>query len=104
MNALTVILLIYILLEALLGCKRGFFRSVLSLAVLVITMIFACKLSPQVANYLSKETKLQQTIAERIEGYMEKNENEEDSLGTDTTSRSEQKEFLENAGLSFLMP
>lgn len=98
MNALTVILLIYILLEALLGCKRGFFRSVLSLAVLVITMIFACKLSPQVANYLSKETKLQQTIAERIEGYMEKNENEEDSLGTDTTSRSEQKEFLENAG------
>lgn len=95
MNALTVILLLYILLEALLGCKRGFFRSVLSLLVLVLTMIFACKLSPQVAGYLSKETKLQKTIAEQIEEYLEKNEGSSD---IDKESRSGQKEFLENVG------
>ena len=96
MNALTIILLLYILMEALLGCKRGFFRSVLSLLVLILTMVFSCKLSPQVASYLSKETNLQKTIAERIEEYLQKDG--EDSLDADMESRSWQKDFLENAG------
>lgn len=96
MNALTLILLLYILFEALLGCKRGFFRSVLSLLVLILTMVFASKLSPEVANYLANQTHLPQTIAEQVEGYLEKNE--EPDIDSDTESRSWQKDFFENPG------
>lgn len=93
MNLLTVIVVVYLLIETLLGGKRGFFKSIVALLVIGAAMFFSMHCSPQVAKAIKDNTDIDELLEERIEEGLElpKSQNE---MG----SRSWQKEQLDNSG------
>lgn len=122
MNLLTIIIAIYLLLQTLLGSKRGFFKSVVALLIIVGAMFLASRCSPQVATAIKNNTDLDEVITvlivdslekgetpgaetEVIKEYEDDNKAEKDRDGKDTNkdgkemgNRSWQKEQLKNSG------
>lgn len=107
MNWLTIVILIFLIIETLLGSKRGFFKSVLSLLAVVLAMFFTYYTSPKVAAYICNETDIKDVITERVEQtlantLLEGGASSEESQSDDADSmesRSQQTDMLQQSGL-----
>lgn len=92
MNLLSIILLAYIAIEALLGMKRGFFRSVLSLVIMLAAVVITYHFSPDVAAFIRKNTDIESTVEKQMVKHFSDTEEE-------PQSRKEKKEYLNERNL-----
>ncbi len=104
MNILTIIILTYLVIETLLGAKRGFFKSVFSVLALALAMFFASQCVTQTARFIKENTDfydvIEQRIAEALEEGVASEDTAEDDIENDIESRSFQKQLLEDSGFS----
>lgn len=97
MNWLFVALIVGALVSVILGYRRGFVRTALSMVFLFLVIFLSGWLSPHVSSVLQEHTQITQSIQKACEDMLLRNF--EGQIPTQMDSQEKQKEFLEEAGL-----
>lgn len=78
MNILTIIVILYLIMEIYRGYKRGAVRMILSLVGTMIVFALSLILMPYVSQFLCEYTSIDETVSEEIDAYV--SEKIEDTL------------------------
>lgn len=106
MNWLFYILLVFVAVCMMLGAKKGFVKTAVSMVFMILVMVGTSWLNPYVGKFLREKTPvytvIQKQCEEVVEGYIDKKVEDENPFGDETPqefSSNYQEELLEEAPL-----